>query len=78
VTEVKFPQWQPVFLQALQAPLYSPDLLHHVNEAETAVFRRIQQLRSSPNGCQELLAMEDALSSLGYLRAQGFGDGRNP
>jgi hypothetical protein len=78
VTKVKFPQWQAPFLQALQAPLYSSGLLHRVNEAETAVFRRIQQLRWSPNGCEELRALEDALSSLGYLRAQGFGDERNP
>jgi len=72
VADIEFPEWQPLFLQALQEPLGSSDLLQRVKEAEAAISQRIQQLRSSNNGNEERSALGDALGSLRYLKNENF------
>jgi hypothetical protein len=70
MAHIEFQRWQPLFLDALQKPLGSSDLL--VKEAETEISRRIQQLRASPKGSDERLALADALNSLRYVKTENF------
>jgi CHASE3 domain sensor protein len=72
MAEIEFQRWQPLFLQALQEPLGSSHLLQRVKEAETVISRRIQQLRTSPNGKEERQELGDALGSLRYMKTENF------
>jgi hypothetical protein len=72
MADIEFQRWQPLFLQALQKPLGSSDLLERVKEAETEISQRIQQLRASPKGSDERLALADALNSLRYVKTENF------
>lgn len=76
-SNLRFPDWQPQYQAALIELNYSK-LLGRVTEAERAIFQRLQSLGRIPN-CEsrftELLAIENALSSLRLLkREQDFPD----
>jgi hypothetical protein len=72
MSKSKFHEWQDVCLQALLEPLGSPTLPQRVKEAETAIGRRIQELRASGDGHADREALTDALRSLRYLRNENF------
>jgi len=72
MSESKFHEWQHACLQALLEPLGSPTLAQRVKEAETAVSRRIQELRASRDGNSDRQALANALRSLRYVRNENF------
>jgi len=72
MVEIESQRWQPLFLDALQKPLGSSDLLERIKEAETEISQRIQQLRASPKGSDERQALADALNSLRYVKTENF------
>jgi hypothetical protein len=72
MSESKFHQWQDACLQALLEPLGSPTLPQRVKEAETAISRRIQELRASRDGNEDRQALASALRSLRYVRNEHF------
>ena len=72
MSESKFHQWQDACLQALLEPLGSPTLPLRLKEAETAISRRIQELRASRDGNADRQALANALRSLRYVRNEHF------
>jgi hypothetical protein len=72
MAESKFHEWQDACLQALLEPLGSPMLPQRVKEAETAISRRMQELRASRDGNADRQALADALRSLRYVRNENF------
>ena len=72
MSESKFHEWQDVCLQALLEPLGSPTLPQRVKDAETAISRRIQELRASRDGNAERQGLADGLRSLRYVRNENF------
>jgi hypothetical protein len=67
-----FHEWQDACLRALLEPLGSPTLPQRVKEAETAISRRIQELRASHDGNAERQELAEGLRSLGYVRKENF------
>jgi hypothetical protein len=72
MAETRFSEWQPLYLQAILAPLGSPELPQRVNETERAISQRLQELRASSNGNEERQGIADALRSLRYLKNEHF------
>ena len=72
MSESKFHEWQDACLHALLEPLGSPTLPQRLKEAETAIRRRIQELRASRDGNADRQAIADALRSLRYVRNEHF------
>ena len=72
MSESKFHEWQDVCLQALLEPLGSPTLPQRVKDAETAISRRIQELRARRDGNAERQGLADGLRSLRYVRNENF------
>ena len=72
MTKTKSQEWQFLCLKALLEPLDSPRLSQLVKEAETAISRRLQELRASANGSGEREAIQEVLPSLWYLEHEKF------
>jgi hypothetical protein len=65
-------EWEALYLRALQEPLGTSELAQHVKSAETAISRRIQELRASRNSSEERQFLANALRSLRYVRTEHF------
>jgi len=72
MSESTFHEWQDTCLRALVEPLGSPTLPQRVKEAETAISRRIQELRASHDGNAERQGLAEGLRSLRYMRNENF------
>ena len=71
-SDLRFPEWQPQYQAALMELNHS-NLLERVTEAEYAIYQRLQSFAGTPNGRSrfaELLAIEDALTSLRLLKRE--------
>ena len=65
--EVHYPEWQKTYHDALLEP--NPQkLVQRVNEAETAILSRLQEIRIGPDNRMEAHAIEDALTGLRVLK----------
>ena len=72
--KILYPDWQQEYLAAL-LELDPKKLPQRVEAAETAIFRRLQELSLSSNNQAERQAIEDALASLRVLKREiGFPD----
>jgi hypothetical protein len=63
VSSLRYPEWQ----KAVQAALMEIDLerlRQKVADAELAIFQRLQELASSPDGSGERSALDDASRAL--------------
>jgi hypothetical protein len=72
MTKRESPGWHSLFLNAMLEPVNSPHLSRLVNEAETAISQRLQELRVSATGSTEREVISEAFLSLRYLRDQGM------
>jgi hypothetical protein len=68
MAEIRFQEWQALYLQALQEPLDSVQLPRRLDVAETSIFNRLQELVSSSDPYEEPRALAMALRSLSYVR----------
>jgi hypothetical protein len=72
--QILYPEWQANY-QAALIELDPETLLKRVEAAETAIFKRLQDLALSSNNLAERQAIEDALASLRVLKTEiGFPD----
>jgi hypothetical protein len=68
--EILYPHWQNEY----QAALVEVDhemLAERIEEAEAAIFRRLQELSQNSDHHTERQVIEDALQSLRYLKRKG-------
>ena len=65
--ELRYPEWQKSYHDAL-LELNPQKLAQRVNEAETAILSRLQELRIGSNSRLEAQAIEDALYGLRVLK----------
>ena len=65
--ELRYPEWQKIYHDALLEP--NPQkLVQRVNEAETAILSRLQEIRIGSDSRVEAQAIEDALNGLRVLK----------
>jgi hypothetical protein len=65
--ELRYPEWQKIYHDALLEP--NPQkLVQRVNEAETAILSRLQEIRLGSDSRMEAQAIEDALNGLRVLK----------
>jgi hypothetical protein len=69
MSRLTYPEWQRLYEAAL-LELDQERLIHRVNEAEKAIFLRLQTARTIPGGRAELQAIQDALNSLSVLKRE--------
>jgi hypothetical protein len=69
--EIRFSEWQAVYLQALMEPLDSPDTPKLVETAEMSAANRLRELPESDG--DERYAIDLALRSLSYVASQTAG-----
>ena len=67
MSDFKYPTWQRPYQEAL-LEVDKQQLLEKVLRAEEAIFSRLQQLQRAPDSHAERRAIEDALSSLRFLK----------
>jgi hypothetical protein len=77
MNQMKYPDWQGTFEDALQE-CDSEKILGQISASETAMTSRIQVLRTTTNGDDELQAIADASNALvdlmrGILNSPGLG-----
>ena len=65
--ELRYPEWQKSYHDAL-LELNPQKLVQRVNEAETAILSRLQEMRIGSDSRMEAQAIEDALSGLRVLK----------
>jgi hypothetical protein len=65
--ELRYPEWQQTYHDAL-LELNPQKLVQRVNEAETAILSRLQEMRIGSDSRMEAQAIEDALSGLRVLK----------
>lgn len=70
--KILYPDWQNEFLAAL-VELDNEKLLELVQAAETAIFNRLQVISQTPDNQAERQAIEDALTSLRWLKRDKLG-----
>ena len=69
MSRIIYPEWQKTYEDALLEA--DPQKLpHRVSSAETAIFQRLETVRSIPEGRLELQAIQDALNSLSVLKKE--------
>jgi len=68
MADIRFQEWQALYLQALQEPLDSAEIAQRLQVAETAIFNRIQKLAPSPETNGEREALAQATRSLNHVR----------
>jgi hypothetical protein len=67
VSELRYPEWQKPYHEALLEP--NPQkLAERVNEAERAILSRLQEIRVGSDNRMEAQAIEDALNGLRVLK----------
>ena len=66
-SELKYPQWQLPYREAL-VEFDRNRLLDKIQQAETAVRERLQVLEERANGQEERQALSDAISTLTILK----------
>lgn len=71
-SEIIYPSWQNEY-QAALVEVNSAMLPQRVEAAETAIFKRLQQLSQSADDFAERLVIEDALNSLRVLKRDELG-----
>jgi hypothetical protein len=69
MSRITYPDWQKTYEEAL-LEADPQQLPHRVSAAESAILRRLEAVRSVPDGRLELQAMQDALNSLSVLRRE--------
>lgn len=69
MSKIMYPDWQKAYEEAL-LEADPQQLRHRVSAAETAILRRLEAVRSVPDGRLELQAIQDALNSLSVLRRE--------
>ena len=77
--ELPYPEWQKIYHDALLEP--NPQkLVQRVNEAETAILSRLQEIRIGSDSRVEARAIEDALNGLRVLKNETvkFKGSQNP
>jgi hypothetical protein len=67
VSELPYPEWQETYHDAL-LELNPQKLVQRVNEAETAILSRLQEIRIGSDSRMEAQAIEDALNGLRVLK----------
>jgi hypothetical protein len=67
VSELRYPEWQKPYHDAL-LELNPQKLVQRVNEAETAILSRLQEIRIGSDSRLEAQAIEDALNGLRVLK----------
>jgi len=65
--DLKYPTWQQPYHDAL-LELNPEELVQRVNEAETAILSRLQEIRLSSDSHLEVQAIEDAINGLRVLK----------
>jgi hypothetical protein len=68
-SELKFPQWQIPLMEAI-LEFDREKLAEKLQQVESRVFERFQQLRQGTDGASEREALNDALSTLRVLRQE--------
>ncbi len=70
MSEMKFPEWQDAWQDALLE--LDPEKLHEkVGKAETAIFKRLQELSSDrTDHYEEHVALNDAINGLRILKVE--------
>ena len=66
-SELRYPKCQDPRVEAVME-LDPTRLIELVNVAETATHARLQELKTSPDGAQERLAIEDAMKTLDKIK----------
>jgi len=76
--EILYPEWQNEY-QAALVELDREKLSERVEGAETAIYKRLQQISQSSDHFAERQVIEDALNSLRVLKRDelGFPDWQN-
>jgi hypothetical protein len=69
MSRIMYPDWQKPYEDAL-LEADPQQLPHRVSSAETAIFQRLEAVRSVPEGRAELQAIQDALNSLSVLKKE--------
>ena len=69
---ILYPEWQREYLAAL-VETDPRKLLECVTAAETAIFKRLQTMSTSPDNQAERQAIEDALAGLRILKHENLG-----
>jgi hypothetical protein len=64
---VRYPEWQKTYHDAL-LELNPQKLVQRVNEAETAILSRLQEIRFRSDSRVEVQAIEDAINGLRVLK----------
>lgn len=64
---MKYPEWQVPYLAAL-AEADPARLFLKLNEAEAAIFNRLQALSTAPRESEERNALDDAIRNLRVLK----------
>ena len=67
MSELRYPGWQKAYHDALLEP-NQQKLAQRVNEAETAILSRLQEIRIGSDSRMEAQAIEDALNGLRVLK----------
>jgi hypothetical protein len=67
VSELPYPEWHETYHDAL-LELNPQKLVQRVNEAETAILSRLQEIRIGSDSRMEAQAIEDALNGLRVLK----------
>ncbi len=69
---ILYPEWQHEHSAAL-VETDPRKLLERVTVAETAIFKRLQTMSTSPDNQEERQAIEDALAGLRTLKRENLG-----
>ena len=70
--KILYPDWQQEYQVAL-LELDPQKLSERIANAETAIFKKLQDIAQSPNHEAERQAIEDALASLRTLKTENLG-----
>jgi hypothetical protein len=70
--KILYPAWQPEY-QAALVEVDREKLKERVEAAETAIYKRLQQLSQNPDDSAERQVIEDALHSLRVLKRNELG-----
>jgi hypothetical protein len=70
--KIPYPEWQNEYAAAL-VELYREKLAGRVEAAETAIYKRLQQMSQDSDHRQERQVIEDALRNLRVLKKKELG-----
>lgn len=69
---LKYPKWQPAYLAAI-AEADEAKVSEKANEAEAAIFRRLQVITADSDHYEERIALQDAINGLRRLQRDKLG-----